>query len=150
MRRWSLKDYYVEGFHEFPGTVHWTSATRLKNDTGQRFSQGLFLDFKANKTYSLAALGPGEEFDLAGIVPRNLRSKSSPPVTFTQMGRNIRPAGEKNWPFSLEEVPYMLPSYLPSRVFAGVIEAAGVNAGLDAAGTTRQNLAVAIVALDQP
>jgi hypothetical protein len=78
MRRWSLKDYYVEGFHEFSGTVHWTSATLLKNDTGQEFSQGLLMDFKANQVYVLAALAPGEEIDLASIAPKELRGRNGP------------------------------------------------------------------------
>jgi hypothetical protein len=148
MRRWSFQDFFAEGFHEFPGTVHWTSAMRLKNDTGQRFSKGLYLDFKANRGYSVAALAPGEEVDLAGIAPYDLGKKSQR-LGFNP-GWTARRGREADRPFSLEELPYTLRPYLPDHLFTGIVESPEMKAGLDVQGTTQQGLSLAIIALDQP
>ena len=150
MRRWSLEDFYAEAFHQFSGTVHWTSTTRLKNDTGQKFRESLYLDLPANKAYSLPEMAPGEEVDLATIIPKDIHGKNPLAAPFARVWGNTRLGRPMEQPFSLKELPYALGGPFPDRFFAGVVEPAGINAGLDAVGTTQQNVAVAIIALDQP
>ena len=50
MLRWSTEDFHARGFREFPGTVHWTSEMRLKNDTGQNFHPGNLYGFQGQQT----------------------------------------------------------------------------------------------------
>lgn len=65
MLRWSYEDLSFQGFHRFSGTVHWTSQTKLKNETGVAFREAMLFDFSANKQYVLPAMAPGQEIDLA-------------------------------------------------------------------------------------
>ena len=69
MRRWSFTDFYAQGFHEFPGTVHWASPMHLKNDTGLKFREALYFDKRTNLFYPIHGMAPNQEVDLAGIVP---------------------------------------------------------------------------------
>jgi hypothetical protein len=147
MLRWSFKDFYTEGFHEFPGTVHWTTAMHLKNDMGRSFREGIYLDYKAKKWYSIPGMAPGEEIDLASLVPRDFY-KPLPPFPL-RMSKAVRPGIQR--PFSINEFPNAGIRFAAAdHVFAGVIEPAEKNARLDAEGTTEQNVALAVVLLDQP
>jgi hypothetical protein len=148
MRRWSFRDFYAQGFHEFSGSVHWTSATRLKNDTGRRFREAIYLDFAAHKRYAIAGMAPGEEVDLASINPMDyLRLHKDP--SFTPMLGQIR-APAKEPLFSEKTIFAGLDLFPAKHIFAGVVEPAGINASLDAEGTTPHNVAVAIIGMDQP
>jgi len=148
MRRWSFRDFYAQGFHEFSGTVHWTSATRLKNDTGLRFREAIYLDFAAHKSYAIAGMAPGEEVDLASIIPVDyLRLHKDP--SFTPMLGQIR-APTKEPLFSEKTIFAGLDLFPAKHIFAGVVEPAGINASLDVGGATQQNIAVAIIGMDQP
>jgi hypothetical protein len=65
MPRWTAQDLYFRGIHSFPGTVHETSSGRLRNDTGQRFFDAVFLDSGRNRLWLLGEVSPGAEIDLA-------------------------------------------------------------------------------------
>jgi hypothetical protein len=148
MRRWSFRDFYAQGFHEFSGTVHWTSATRLKNDTGLRLQEAIYLDFAAHKSYAIAGMAPGEEVDLASITPKDYLSLHKGSSFGPTLGQLRAPTKE---PFSLEKFIFSGLDLFPAKhIFAGVVEPAGINASLDAEGTTQQNIAVAIIGMDQP
>ena len=148
MRRWSFRDFYAQGFHEFSGTVHWTSATRLRNDTGRRFQEAIYLDFAAHKKYAISGMAPGEEVDLASIIPVDYLRLHKYPSFAPILGYIPAPAKE---PLSLEEFIFSGLDIFPAmHIFAGVVEPAGINASLDAEGTTQQNVAVAIIGMDPP
>ena len=73
MLKWSFHDVNLQGLHEFSGTVHFVARNRLRNDTGQRFEDAVYLDYPANALYALPALGPGEEIQLDTITPKRIR-----------------------------------------------------------------------------
>jgi hypothetical protein len=73
--KWSYRDLNLQGLHRFPGTVHFVAPNRLRNDTGQHFSEAVYLDNNANALYSLPPLSPGEEIALDNISSRPIRSK---------------------------------------------------------------------------
>ena len=73
--KWSFQDLDLQGLHEFPGTVHFVAPNRLRNDTGQRFGEAVYLDYTSNAVYSLPALAPGEEIQLDAIAPRPIRTQ---------------------------------------------------------------------------
>ena len=78
--KWSFRDLNLEGLREFSGTVHWAGPKRLRNDTGQRFGEAVYLDNPANALYVLPAMAPGEEIQLDGITPTPIRKKDGPPA----------------------------------------------------------------------
>ena len=75
MLKWSFQDLNLQGLHEFSGTVHFVAPNRLRNDTGQRFEDAVYLDYPANALYALSALAPGEEFQLDTIKPKRIRAE---------------------------------------------------------------------------
>ena len=76
MLKWAFHDLELQGLHEFPGTVHFVAPKRLRNDTGQRFEDAVYLDYPANALYALPALGPGEEIQLDTITPKRIRPEN--------------------------------------------------------------------------
>jgi hypothetical protein len=80
MLKWSFQDLDLLGLHEFPGTVHFVAPNRLRNDTGQRFGEAVYLDYTSNALYALPALAPGEEIQLDAITPRPIRTQDSKQV----------------------------------------------------------------------
>ncbi len=152
MRRWSLEEFYAEGFHEFSGTVHWTSPTVLKNDTGVRFKDAMYVDLVERKVVPIPDMAPGQEVDLASIPSKPLRPPNSVyNGAFSGVDVFIPQRARERRTFSLHGFLmsgiYQLPT---RRFFGGVVEQPQSIAGLDAAGTDQQNVVVAVVALDQP
>jgi hypothetical protein len=84
MLKWSFNDLELQGLHEFSGTVHFVAPNRLRNDTGRRFEDAVYLDYPGNAFYALPALGPGEEIQLDTITPKRIRAENgkSQPVIF--------------------------------------------------------------------
>jgi hypothetical protein len=151
MLRWSFKDFYAEGFHEFPGTLHWTSPTRLKNDTGLTFRNGVYEDFTANSRYAIPLMLPGQEIDLAGITPSNIyHLMKGPAGSAPARGRvEVRPPG--NQKHRVEDLFHNRPASGPAaKYFTATVEPAEIGARLDAEGTTGKARAVANIFLDQP
>jgi hypothetical protein len=74
--KWSFQDLNLQGLHEFSGTVHLVAPNRLRNDTGQRFSEAVYLDHTSNALYALPALVPDEEIQLDAITPRQIRTQN--------------------------------------------------------------------------
>jgi hypothetical protein len=145
MRRWSLQDIYAQGFHKFSGTVHWTSATRLRNDTGQRFRDAIYLDLESDKAFLISSMAPGEEVDLASVRPKEIYGRTR--------GRpgSYRPPNIwwRDPPFSLETMMQTeIGVFYRDRFFAGIIEAPGIKASLDREGTTEHGISLAIIAMD--
>lgn len=73
--KWSLRDLNLQGLHQFPGTVHFVAPNRLRNDTGLRFSQAVYLDYSTNSFYPLPPLASGDEIELGRITPKPIRTK---------------------------------------------------------------------------
>jgi hypothetical protein len=73
--KWSFRDLSLQGLREFPGTVHFVGPDRLRNDTGQSFSEAVYLDHASNALYQLPALAPGEEIRLDRITPKKIETK---------------------------------------------------------------------------
>jgi hypothetical protein len=80
--KWSFQDLSLQGMHEFPGTVHMVASNRLRNDTGQHFSEAVYLDRTSNSLYPLPALAPGEEIQLDTITPRTIQTRSQSAESF--------------------------------------------------------------------
>jgi len=73
--KWSFHDLDLQGLHEFSGTVHFVAPNRLRNDTGQRFGEAVYLDYTSNALYALPALAPSEEIQLDTITPKPIRTE---------------------------------------------------------------------------
>jgi hypothetical protein len=105
MLRWSFEDLSFQGFHRFPGTVHWTSQTKLKNETGGAFREAMLFDFSANKQYVLPSMAPGQEVDLAEMKFADIWTpQREPNVQFPRQFNFTRT--DTVTPFSAAEVPY--------------------------------------------
>ena len=151
MRRWSFTDFYAEGFHEFPGTVHWTSPMHLRNDTGLKFCEALYFDIKANLFYPIHGMEPNQEVDLAAIVPKQPRRGNKPLPALELLNGTIPGRQPLRQALTTEESQlYGMGVGQGNHVFVGEVESPVINARLDAAPATQQNFAVVTVALDQP
>jgi hypothetical protein len=148
MLRWSFRDVYLEGFREFGGSVHWTAKMVLKNDTGQRFSEAIYIDYRANKKYTIPSLAPGESYDLADKPAEVIYDSATKPGTVpTQPWRFA--SQPTNGPFALGKIPYW--AFFNSwNVFIGANEDAGPNARLLEVPFDRRPLALTVVSLDAP
>jgi hypothetical protein len=90
--KWSFRDLNMAGLHEFPGTVHLVGPNRLRNDTGQRFSEAVYFDWTANAAYALPALAAGQEIQLDTITATKIQTRDgtmSPPVGADYDNRNL-------------------------------------------------------------
>jgi hypothetical protein len=82
MLKWSFDDLNLEGLHQFFGTVHFVAPNRLRNDTGQRFEEAVYLDYAANALYALPALASGGEIQLDAIRPKPIYTKDATTQTW--------------------------------------------------------------------
>ena len=80
MLKWSFHDLSLRGLREFPGTVHMVMPDRLRNDTGQRIEDAVFLD-GASKVYMLPTLAAGQEvqLDAAASQPLHIPGQNPQP-----------------------------------------------------------------------
>jgi hypothetical protein len=145
--RWSFEDLSFQGFHRFPGTVHWTSQTKLKNETGVAFREAMLFDFSANRQYVLSAIAPGEEIDLAGMKFADIWTPQHVPnnqfgIRIDSTRTDIIP------PFSVAEVPYLGLQILNSgQMFAGLSDTPVPGADLQPAAVHRSTTALTLVHL---
>jgi hypothetical protein len=65
--KWSFIDLNLEGLREFPGTVHFVGANRVRNDTGLNFDEAVYYDGRGNVIYAMAGLAAGQEIELDTI-----------------------------------------------------------------------------------
>ena len=145
--RWSFEDLSFQGFRRFPGTVHWTAQTKLKNETGVVFREAMLFDFSANKQYILPAMAPGQEIDLAEMkfadiwTPQREPNAQFPlPFNFTRI--------DSNTPFSVAEVPYGGFQILNAgQLFAGLANEPVPGAELRPAAVQRSTTALTLVYL---
>jgi hypothetical protein len=72
--QWSFQDLRFSGMKRFPGTVRRVSETKLRNETGQSFSQAIYVDKR--KVYFLGAVAPGAEMDLSAVRQKPLAAES--------------------------------------------------------------------------
>jgi hypothetical protein len=147
MLRWSFEDLSFQGFHSFAGTVHWTSQTKLKNETGVAFREAMLFDFSANRQYVLPAIAPGEEIDLAATKFADIWTPQHAPnnqfgIPFDSTGADIVP------PFSVAEVPYSGFQLASSgQIFAGLSDTPVPTADLQPAAVHRSATALTLVYL---
>jgi hypothetical protein len=152
MLRWSYQDFHASNFRDFPGTVHLSSPTHLKNDTGQSFSEVILLDYKANLSYSIPRMAPGEEIDLNKmraeyiVLPEEERKRlaAENPQGITAFSRSF---AER--PFSVQEMPTSRGGSAASQIFVGWADAPMSNAKLDVPFVQRPHGALVIVLFDQ-
>jgi len=149
MLRWSFQDWGFEGFHKFQGTVHWTPAGKLKNETGVSFREAMYFDFGANKEYVLAPIAAGQEADLAGaptgeIWTRKKSSNNAHEETLRFDSSIRKPA------FSLVELP-LWSNEIPKvgHLFAGLSDEPIPGAELQPAGARRAAMALTVVYLSE-
>jgi hypothetical protein len=149
MLRWSFQDWGFEGFRKFAGTVHWTSTTKLKNDTGVTFREAMYFDFNANKEYPLSQVAAGEEIDLTSRISSEIWARETLPNNVTAdvlVNRQSRGTGG----FSIAEAPSWS-LYVPKagQVFAGVSDQPISTAELQPLAVNRSAMAVTIVYLSE-
>jgi hypothetical protein len=143
MLKWSFQDLNLQGLHEFSGTVHFVAPNRLRNDTGQRFEDAVFLDYPANALYALPTLGPGEEIQLDAITPKRIRPENG----------NLQPVIPSYDPRKQTLQDAVLTAGLPvagwGRVFAGLSDGPALPVELNVS-PQRSVHALIVVALEQP
>lgn len=140
--KWSFHDLDLQGLHEFSGTVHFVAPNRLRNDTGQRFGEAVYLDYTSNALYALPALAPGEEIQLETITPKPIRTEDLKQVW---MGADLD-YGKQTLPeLALRGA---LPFVGAGRVFAGLSDGPALPVELNI--PHQQNVhSLVIVALEQ-
>lgn len=67
MQRRTSRDLQLAGTTSFPGTVHETVPDHLRNDTGQRFFDAIFVDSGQKRIWLLGEVAPGAEIDLSKV-----------------------------------------------------------------------------------
>ncbi|MFZ0276601.1 MAG: hypothetical protein WA254_19275 [Candidatus Sulfotelmatobacter sp.] len=144
MLKWSFDDLNLRGLHEFAGTLHFVAPNRLRNDTGQRFEEAIYLDYPANALYVLPALGPGEEIQLDTITPNRIRPENG----------NQRPVIVPTYDARQQTLQdAVLTSGLPfagwGRVFAGLSDGPALPVELNVSHQ-RSVHALVVVYLEQP
>ena len=148
MLKWSFHDLNLQGLHEFSGTVHFVAPNRLRNDTGQRFEEAVYLDYISNALYALPAFAPGEEIQLDTITPKSIRRKPGEDQVLIPPGLD----GKQ----SLQEMAISgtLPFAVGRRVFAGLSDGPALPAGLNVPHQTSVHslivVAVEPVAVEPP
>jgi hypothetical protein len=67
MQRRTSRDLQFSATTSFPGTVRETVPGHLRNDTGQRFFDAIFLDGTQKHIWLLGEIAPGAEIDLSKV-----------------------------------------------------------------------------------
>jgi hypothetical protein len=143
MLKWSFVDLNLQGLHQFPGTVHFVAPHRLRNDTGQPFSEAIYLDYPSNALYSLPTLAPGDEVQLDTITPKPIRVKDGNPQALIPANFDSKQ--------TLQEAALTvgLPLAGLGRVFAGLSDGPALPVELSVPHQ-RSAHALIVVALEQP
>lgn len=142
MLKWSFRDLDLRGMHEFPGTVHFVSSNRLRNDTGQKLLESVYLDHAANLLYSLPMMAPGDEIQLDKITPKPIRPPNEPRVW-------IPPADVRKATLEQLALSGELPFAAGERLFAGFSD--GPSLPVDLNVPHQQNTrSLIVVSLEQP
>lgn len=110
--KWSFEDLSLHGLRQFPGTVHFVAPNRLRNDTGQQFTEAVYVNNFS--LYTLPPLAPGQEVQLDSITPRTVH-------TYGELPPWANPGGSNDFRQSLQELVLWgkLPSLARGKVFAG-------------------------------
>lgn len=142
MLKWSFRDLKLQGLREFPGTVHFVSPDRLRNETGQHFSEAVYVDNNSNLMYSLTTLAPGEEIRLDGLTPTRIRERNPQTVILQSPER-----GEPN----LQQMVRIggLPFALRGRMFVGLADRPELPVELSVPHQQTSH-ALIVVSLEQP
>jgi hypothetical protein len=67
MQRRTSRDLQFAGITSFPGAVRETVSNHLRNDTGQRFFDAIFVDSEQRRIWLLGEVTPGAEIDLSKV-----------------------------------------------------------------------------------
>jgi hypothetical protein len=151
VRRWSSEDLFFDGFQTFSGTVHWTTPTQLRNDTGIDFRDGLYIDYSAEKTYSLPNFVSGSEIDLAQLNSRPLYLTD--PKSLDNSGNSVRSLNCPPPTGSLSAIQFLCTVFPPSntrRFFIGHSDAPVPTARLGVPYENRSRLGIVIVDMGTP
>jgi len=149
MLRWSFQDWDFEGFRKFPGTVHWTAAGKLKNDTGMSFREAVYFDFTANEQYVFRRVAAGQEIDLTDASVFDIWERIKMPNGQFQETLHLKTSHEDG-SFSITELPswsYQIPKM--AQVFAGVSGEPVPDAELQPSGVDRSAMALTVVYLGE-
>lgn len=144
MLKWSFHDLNLEGVNEFSGTIHFVAPNRLRNDTGQRFEEAVYLDYNTNTLYALPALAPGAEISLDAITPKPIYTKDG-----TLPALNIPNSDSRKQ--TLQEAASMVafPFVREGRVFVGLSDGPALPVELNV-HHQRSVHSLVVVALEQP
>ena len=101
------------GTTTFPGTVHETARGRLRNDTGQRFVNAIFVDTVQMRIWPLGEVAPGAEIDLSKARYQTFGSCASILTAWRNLG--FKPVGD-DLVLSVCQAPGECPSAYPRRI----------------------------------
>jgi hypothetical protein len=140
--KWSFRDLNMEGLHEFPGTVHLVAPNRLRNDTGQGFSEAIYLDWPANAAYALPALAAGQEIRLDAIAPTKIQSQDQTTLPFAGANYDYRN-------MTLQQLALTGAFVGQGRVFAGFSDGPALPVELNVSHEANTHSLI-VVSLEQP
>ena len=141
--KWSFHDLKLRGLRQFPGTVHFVAPNRLRNDTGQNFSEAVLIDNVAHVSYKLPPFSPGEELLLDPHTAQAIPSEDEQQTTRRRRGvqdrqglTDLMKLGAVNWGRE-------------GRFFAGISDGPALPADLNL--PHQQNVhTLVVVNLEQP
>jgi hypothetical protein len=144
MLKWSFDDLNLVGLHEFSGAVHFVAPNRLRNDTGQRFDEAVYLDYNSNALYALPALATGGEIQLDTITPKPIYTKDGTLQAWAPPNRDSSKQ-------TLQElaITVAFPFGNGGRVFAGLSDGPALPVELNVSHQSSVHSLI-VVALEQP
>ena len=142
--KWSFRDLSFRGMREFPGTVHFVAPKRLRNDTGQRFEEAVYVDYEERKVYAVPSLAPGEEMRLDTIEPDQISDDER-----SRQNWNVRLSTEGGPTLLNLALANQLPGRGGDHLFAGFSDGPALPVELSVAHENNVHSLV-IVGLEQP
>ena len=144
MLKWSFDDLDLEGLHEFSGAVHFVAPNRLRNDTGQRFDEAVYLDYNTNALYALPALALGGEIQLDTITPEPIYTKDG-----TLQAGALPNRDSSKQPLQELAIAVAFPFVRGGRVFVGLSDGPALPVELNVSHQSSVHSLI-VVALEQP
>lgn len=140
--KWSFRDLNLRGLREFSGTVHFVAPNRLRNDTGQYFSEAVYLDDRANALYKLPPIEPRQEIQLDTIPSKPIRTRDVGAIV-------VLPNLDESGVLLRELATSYLPLANAGGLFAGFSDGPALPVELSA-HHEQDTHSLIVVALDQP
>ena len=153
--RWSYADLDFQTFHTFSGSVTMNANLQIKNETGQQFRDGIYLDFRQNKKYLIPGLVPGQAVDLNNVPSTSIwvSPKRNAADDLEQTIVLLKPSLPlmQNGVLNLANLPYSGFQLEGSgRVFVGLSNGPAPEADIPGIRFIENRYVLTVVAMDQP